>query len=357
MEKAEEIQALEDEIQKTKYNKHTQYHIGQLKAKLARLKDEKEGRKGVGVGGKQYSVKKSGDATVLLVGFPSVGKSTLINKITNVDSKIGSYDFTTLEVIPGVLEYNSAKIQVLDVPGIVEGASSGKGRGKEILSVMRNADLIVTMVDKFEQIGLLDKELYNAGFRLNQKEPDILVKREISGGLRISSTVKLKHIDHKMIKNILNEYKIHNAEVLVRENVTVDRFIDSLCNNRVYIPSIVVFNKADLLNDDEMRTIKTNGWLPISAKDGENLEVLKEMIWDDLRLIRIYMKRIGKSPDMNEPMIMKKGSTIEKVASKIHNEWKVGFARIWGPSAKFEGQRVSPSKELQDMDIVEFHLE
>src|SRR5437870_9733811 len=112
----EQIKAAEDEIKKTPYNKATQHHIGRLKAKLARLKDEQETRrlKGGG-GGPSYAVKKSGNATAGLVGFPSVGKSTLLNQITDADSAVAAYDFTTLDVIPGLLEHRGAKIQILDM--------------------------------------------------------------------------------------------------------------------------------------------------------------------------------------------------------------------------------------------------
>ena len=83
----------------------------------------------------------------MLVGFPSVGKSTLLNNITNAESKVGAYQFTTLDIVPGVMEHKNAKIQVFDIPGIITGASSGKGRGKEILSVARTADLILVVLD------------------------------------------------------------------------------------------------------------------------------------------------------------------------------------------------------------------
>ena len=174
----EEIRRIEEEIARTPYNKATQKHIGMLKAKLAKLRESQNlERKKKSSGGTGYAVRKSGDATVLLVGFPSVGKSTLLNRLTNAESRVGHYDFTTLDVIPGMMEYNGAKIQILDVPGIVEGASSGRGRGKEILSVVRNADLIVMLVDarEPEQIEKIRKELYLGGFRLDKKPPDVRI--------------------------------------------------------------------------------------------------------------------------------------------------------------------------------------
>src|SRR5438093_378069 len=124
----EQIKAVEDEIQKTPYNKATQHHIGRLKAKLARLKDEQETRrlKGGG-GGPSYAVKKSGNATVGLVGFPSVGKSTLLNQITDATSEVAAYDFTTLDVIPGLMEHRGAKIQVLDMPGLIRVLAGNRG--------------------------------------------------------------------------------------------------------------------------------------------------------------------------------------------------------------------------------------
>lgn len=69
---------------------------------------------------------KSGDARVALIGFPSVGKSTLLSTLTATQSEAASYEFTTLTCIPGVIEYKGANIQLLDLPGIIEGAAQVK---------------------------------------------------------------------------------------------------------------------------------------------------------------------------------------------------------------------------------------
>ncbi len=357
----EEIQRLEEELRNTKYNKHTQFHIGQLKAKIARLKSESEKKSG-GKKGAGYSIKKSGDATVLLVGFPSVGKSTLLNNLTNAESKIGEYDFTTLDVIPGMMEYNGARIQILDIPGIIKGASKGKGRGREILSVMRNADLIVIMADRknVETYKIIEEELYNAGFRLNKNPPDIVIHKKLTGGIDVNSTTKLTKINSDIIKSVLNEFKITSADVIIREDIGVDELIDVVMRNRVYVPCIRILNKCDELSDEERRKFEQNGWIAISAQSGANVNFLKKIIWKKLGLSRIYMKRIGKEPDMNEPLIFRGNVTVRDVARKIHKDAfgnRVEYAKIWGNSAKFPGQRVGPERLLQDGDIVELHVD
>jgi hypothetical protein len=104
----------------------TEYHLGLLKAKLAKYRSQllepaKKSEKGEG-----FDVLKSGDARVALIGFPSVGKSTLLSTLTATESEAASYEFTTLTCIPGVIEYKGANIQLLDLPGIIEGAAQVK---------------------------------------------------------------------------------------------------------------------------------------------------------------------------------------------------------------------------------------
>ncbi len=356
-----EIKSLEEELAKTKYNKKTQYHIGLVKAKIAILRERKEasskGRKGEG-----YDVRKTGDGTVILVGFPSVGKSTLLNDLTNAESKTAAYEFTTLTVIPGVMHYNDAKIQVLDVPGIVKGAAAGTGRGKEVLAVMRSADLAVLLVDVNipEQHEWLKKEIYDANLRLNQKKPDVTIKRTAKGGIRAASTVKLTKIDAATVKAVFNEMKINNADVVIRDDIDVDELIDTISGNRKYIPGVIVLNKIDTVPEEtvEKAVKKLNADIAISAKNKTYIERLKDLIFEKLDLIRIYMKEPGKDADMEIPLIINRDATIENVCSKLHKDFvaKFRFARVWGRSSKFPGQKLMLNHRLKDKDILEIHL-
>lgn len=359
----EKIQEIEDNISKTKYNKKTQHAIGLMKAQVANLKTKLAG--GSGKGGKQedgYAVRKTGDGTVVLLGFPSTGKSTLLNKITGAESEVGAYAFTTLSVIPGMLEYKHAKIQILDVPGIVEGAASGSGRGKEVLQVVRNADFILIIIDpmKPQQYNSILKEVYETHVRLNQKKPDIKIHKQSKDGIRIGRTVPTPDLDDDTIKGILKEFRIVNAEVLIRDPITPDQLIDTLEANKAYVPAVKIVTKADLLTPEQKKKIdeEINPDLYVSAHSGYHMDELKDLLFDKMNFIRIYLKEINKKADMEEPMIMQHGETLKDLCSKLHKDFveKFQFAKIWGPSAKFDEQKfMKLDHELADGDIIEIH--
>lgn len=151
-------------------------HVLTLPRKLARYRAQllEPGPGAGGAGGSGFDVQKSGDARIALVGFPSVGKSTFLSKITKTKSVIADYSFTTLTAIPGVLEYGGAEIQILDLPGIIEGAAEGKGRGRQVISAAKTSDMILMILDatkKAEQRALLEAELEAVGIRLNREPP------------------------------------------------------------------------------------------------------------------------------------------------------------------------------------------
>ncbi len=357
----EQIKSIEDEIFNTQKNKSTEHHIGKLKAKIARLKEEVEKRKSQGAKGRGFSIKKSGDVTVGLIGLPNTGKSTLLNQLTKASSKIGDYDFTTLEVIPGMMEYKGADIQLLDLPGLIEGASKGRGKGREILSAIRNVDLLLLMIDVqlLEHIELIEKELYGAGLRLNQKKPDVVVTKKGQGGITVNSTVKLSYLNEDLIKSIASEFVI-NADIVIRDDIAEDQLIDSFSQNRVYVPAMVVINKKDLADEKTLNTvilkIKEKGLnvLAISATTGDGLNKLREEIFSQLKLIRIYMKPVGKQTDYEEPLILRDGDKVEDACRKLHRDFKRKFryASVSGPSAKHDIQKVGLEHILKDEDVL-----
>ncbi|MBU0457261.1 MAG: GTP-binding protein [Nanoarchaeota archaeon] len=357
------IKELEDELKKTKYNKATQGHIGIVKAKIAQLKEKQESRtqKKTGRSDYGYSVRKSGDGTILILGFPSAGKSTLLNKLTGASSEVGAYAFTTLSVIPGMLEYKQSKIQILDVPGIVSGAASGKGRGKEVLTVIRTADMVLIVIDVNhpEHHPAILKEVWDSHIRVNKVKPEVYIKKKSQGGIHIGKTVPLA-VDDETLKRILREFKVVNAEVLIRSPIDIDDFIDCIEGNKKYIPAITCITKADLADVATVSKIKKelNADFAISAEQGINIEILKEKIFQKLDFIRIYMKEPGKDADMKEPLIIKRNSTINDVCNKLHRDFpkRFKFARVWGSSTKFPGQRLMLNHCLKDKDILEIHL-
>jgi small GTP-binding protein len=355
----EQILQIEEEIRNTPYNKKSQHHIGRLKAKLAHLREEVEKRRSKKGAGPSYAVKKSGNATVALVGFPSVGKSTLLNRLTNAKSEVGAYDFTTLDVVPGLLEHRGAKIQILDLPGLIRDASKGRGRGKEILSVVRSADLIVLMIDVFEtNLNVLLEELYSAGIRLNSRPPDVQITKRTRGGIEVNSTVRLTKIDEELVRDILREFGIANAVVVIREDINEERLIDALAKNRHYAKAIVVINKIDLVGASYLEEIKRRfkDWqiVPISAEKNLNIDQVKDRIFDALDLVRVYLKPQGKEADMDEPLVIRKGTDVGGVCDLLHREFrrKFRYAQVWGRSAKFPGQIVGLDHILEDGDIL-----
>lgn len=358
-----QIKELENELKKTKYNKATQGHIGIVKAKLAMLKEKQISRsqKKTGKSEYGYTVRKSGDATILLLGFPSTGKSTILNRLTGAKSEVAAYAFTTLTVIPGVMEYKQAKIQILDVPGVVAGAASGRGRGREVLAVIRNADLVLIIVDVThpEHYDAILREVREADIRINKTKPEVYIKKTTRGGIQIGKTVSLE-IDDETIRKVLWEFKITNANVLIRSPITVDELIDCIENNKKYLPAIICLSKADLLPPEKVQRIKEElrADIVISAEQNKNIEALKELIFQKLNFIRIYLKEPGNDVDLKDPMIIQKNAAIRDICDKLHRDFanKFRFARVWGKSTKYPGQKLMLAHKLADQDILEIHL-
>lgn len=357
----EKIKAIQDEMARTQINKATEHHLGLLKAKIAKLKREQEesvAKKG-GAKTDGFDVRRTGDATVVFIGLPSVGKSTLLNKLTGAQSAVGAFQFTTLTVVPGMLEYRGAKIQVLDLPGIIKGASTGKGLGKRILSVARTADLVLLILDVFQPYheDVLVSELGNIGIRLNTLPPNITIEKSAMGGIAIAQQVKLTKISEQHLKDLLHIYGIISARVVIREDVTSEQVADHIAGNISYSKALTVLNKIDLVDKEFLKDLKTkikSDVIEVSANSDINIDLLKEKIYEKLKFIRIYMRPKGGETDFKEPLIAREGDTVEDVCNKLHRNMKKQFryGMVWGKSVKFGGQRVGLDHILFDEDVL-----
>jgi len=355
----EKIKSIEEELRKTEKNKATEHHIGFLLAKLAKLKKEKIEREQKKSKRSGFSIRKGNEPCVFIVGPPSVGKTTLLNTLTGTNAKTADYDFTTLELNVGILSHNGFNIKIIDTPGLIKGASKGKGNGKEVLSSIRSADLLMIVVDinNFnEQIKVITNELFESGFRLNKKKPDIVIEKNNNKGLLILKN--MSNIETKTIKNLLNEFGIHNANVSINEPVNLDYIIDAIIGNRVYLPAIFVINKADNINESEeekiKKELKMKDILFISAVNKNGIDKLKDFLIQKMELIKVYtMDKLGNI-NKEKPLILKKGSTIKDVCTAIHRDLLKNFkyAQVWGNSVKFPGQKVGLNHLLADNDIV-----
>ncbi|KAK6150528.1 hypothetical protein DH2020_015460 [Rehmannia glutinosa] len=272
-------------------------------AKLAKLRREilTPASKGGGGAGEGFDVTKSGDARVGLVGFPSVGKSTLLNKLTGTFSEL------------------------LDLPGIIEGAKDGKGRGRQVISTARTCNCILIVLDAIKPIThkrLIEKELEGFGIRLNKEPPNLSFRRKDKERINLTSTVTNTHLDLETVKAICGEYRIHNADINLRYDATADDLIDVIEGSRVYMPCIYAVNKIDQITLEELEILdKLPHYCPVSAHLEWNLDGLLEKVWEYLNLTRIYTKPKGMNPDYDDPVILSsKRRTVEDFCNRIHKD-------------------------------------
>lgn len=348
---------------RTQKNKATSFHLGQLKAKLAKLKRELlagPAGSGGGGGGMGFDVARTGVASVGFIGFPSVGKSTLLSKLTGTHSEAAAYEFTTLTTVPGVIQYRGAKIQMLDLPGIIEGAKDGKGRGKQVIAVARTCNLIFIVLDvnkPLQHKKIIEQELEGFGIRINKEPPNIVFKKKEKGGINITNTVPLTKLDHDEIRAVMSEYRISSADIAFRCDASVDDLIDVLeSHNRRYVPVIYALNKIDSISIEELDILyRIPNAVPISSENGWNLDELLEVMWERLNLVRVYTKPKGQQPDYEQPIVLRQNRcTVEDFCNQIHKSLVEQFkvAVVYGSSVKHQPQHVGLSHVLMDEDVV-----
>jgi ribosome-interacting GTPase 1 len=334
----EKIKALQDFLSAVPKHKGTENLVYWAKRRLAELKEEAqlERRKSSSVGrGLQFFVEKEGAGQVVMIGDNQL-KNELMRKLTNVKN-----DPEELPV-PGMMKYLDVQIQLVNTPPLIFEARSLIGR---ILGLAKNADELLIVVRDKTMFDNIKTYLDSNGVTLRKPKGKIVIDRARQGntGIRIVLMGKLVNTTEDEIRRYLESFGIKNALVKIFGEVTLDDVEREVFQTTIYKPSVTV--TLEEFSDPDTIVVKWN-----------DLEKLKESIFRALDVIRVYTKEPGSKPS-GEPLVVKRGSTVIDVARKLHNEFAEQFkyAKIWGKSAKFPGQKVGADHILDDGDIVEIH--
>ncbi|MGZ4109148.1 MAG: GTPase [Actinomycetota bacterium] len=237
------------------------------------------------------SVRREGVSQIALVGAPNVGKSSLLQAVSRIRIKTGDYAFTTLRPVPALTLIKGVPVQLVEIPGLIGGAAEDRGGGRALLGVLRGADGIVYCHDASASV-----------------EPLLQVRREVT-----------------------------------------EAGID--------LPSILAVMKADDVDGDAVERVRAAiAALPViavSILDDASLDAFREAVWRLTGLIRVFTRKPGSSEA--DPLAVKPGSTVADLAAELHNDLRAECrgGRVWGPSAKFDGQLVGRDHVLGEDDVVE----
>jgi ribosome-interacting GTPase 1 len=366
----ERIRLMQEFLSLVPKHKGTDKMVAHIRRQISQLRDEVERKKKAAKRGRapSYFPEKAGAAQVVVLGPTNVGRSSLLRAVTNATPEVASYPFSTSEPVPGMLAFEDIQFQLVEAPPMIEGSSEGKAAGFQTLSLARNADGIILMVDlsgdPVEQYSMIAKELENSRVLTVAPEGDVEIQRRGYGSdIQFIWEGKFSGCSAEEAVSLLNEYKIKSALVRVRGKVTLDLVEDAIFGNAVYRPTLVVANKSDIVNSPASlealkKVAKPLMVVPISVHVIKNLAtVLGSELFNLLEITRIYTKEPGNEPS-KIPIVAKKGLTVGELSRTIHTDFyrRFRYARLWGSSANFPGERVGIDRELSDGDIVEIHV-
>ncbi|MHA1945041.1 MAG: GTPase [Candidatus Hodarchaeales archaeon] len=350
-------------------HKGVENHLRMAKQKLKRLKATHEkirqAKKGTG---ERWLVPKGEDAQIVIIGSVNSGKSSVLNKLAQSESaaKVGAYPFTTVKPEIGSTTARGARLQLVELPAIVEGSVRGEMSGKLVLAGIRNADCLIMTIDLSKdpigQFELLNKELSSGKIRINVEKPPVTIEKVGSGNIQIFNSHYYEGKGKDEIIEIIRNKGYLNVIVRFHGPTSRDRFFDALDITICYQPALILATKGDLEGSKAnyealLKYLKDHEFvfevIPTSSLQNEGFNELEEVLFSKLGKIRVYTRN-SAGDVANRPIILDKGSTvqdsIEVLSKKMLKFFR--FARIWG-SGKFDGEKVGLERVLQDGDLIQ----
>ena len=306
---AEGIAALEEMLAIMPKHKGTDKLKADLRRRISKLKSKQQQKKKLGRRDRSYTIEREGVGQVVLLGTPNVGKSALVAALTNADPPVADFPHSTWKPTPGMMYFENVQIQLIDMPPV-----SKEHTEPWLLDIARRADIILVVVDV-------------------QTDPMQQLEETVS---------------------FLKDNRIAPLGMADLYGVA-DRW--------TFVSFLVVANRSDDQSTEEnfeiFKSLVEDDWslIPVSAKTGTNFDLLRQTLFTNLEIIRVYTKVPGKEPDRKAPFVLKKGSRLEDLASKIHKDFleKLKYAKVWGKDV-YDGQMVQRDHVLQDGDVVELHI-
>ncbi|MBN2621021.1 TGS domain-containing protein [candidate division WOR-3 bacterium] len=283
-------------------HKGTEKLQADLKTRMKKIKETLvKQKKTKGSGGTWYQVEKQGAGQIVLVGLPNSGKSALVSVMTNANVEVADYPFTTQLPGVGMMEYQNIKIQIVDTPPLHADAPPW------LFGLYRNGDILLFVLDGthdvIEQFDMIRTAL---------SEHNIYIEKHEYGDVK-KTIIAVAKCDQGKTETAIQKLK----------SVYGDTFV----------------------------------YLQVSIVQDSTLTRIRDTIYQELNIIRIYTKKIGQSIQKQEPVVLPRGSTVIDAAEHIHKDFKknLKFARLWNDKG-YSGQRVEKQHILADEDVLEFHI-
>ncbi|MCX7732995.1 MAG: 50S ribosome-binding GTPase [candidate division WOR-3 bacterium] len=298
----EKLICLEEMLATIPKHKGTEKMQADIKSRIARIRRELSEDRGSGKRVDWYSVEKQGAGQIAVFGAPNCGKSALVHALTGLNTEVAPYPFTTTRPLAGMMPYEDIQIQLIDTPPLTPDSPAW------LFHILRTADAVCWLLDLGDDSVLETTEQIR----------ELLARHRIAFTPEPGTTIK----------------------PLLRLGTKAD---DPEAQDRLTI-------LRELMGDVDI--------LLVSVNTGQGIEEFRRRAFAVLDIIRVYTKKPGKPPDMNEPVILKTGATVIDAAYHLHKDFarKLAYARLWRNHA-FTGQRVERTQCLQDRDIIEFHIQ